>query len=161
MALLALASLLFGVFYRWVLSKLINPAIGQAAEPPGVWSSWVATVLILVGIALGVLVYLVGRPRKSARKQPMFVGGETLEAESARVRGTHFYDTVSELPLVRAGYTVSDRGFVDPYRVFGKLGHGVTFLLRWLHSGILSTYLLWSFLGVLILLALGALLWWR
>ncbi len=154
MALLSALSLLFGVYYLLPLSAFIAPGLGVRLVFPGVWSSSLATGLIVAGLVVGLIVYLLGRYRKSARVVSAFTGGEELDAETGRLLGTHFYDTIRSMPLLRGAYAAQERGSLDPYGWIGGLGLAVTGLLRRVHNGLLSWYLAWSLLGMAALLLL-------
>jgi formate hydrogenlyase subunit 3/multisubunit Na+/H+ antiporter MnhD subunit len=153
-ALLALACAGIGIFYRFVLRFFIFPAAGVSAETPGVWDSTLATALLLISLAGGLLIYGLGRLRKKARIADPFIGGESLPAERLRVSGVGFYQTIKDLPLMGRMYRGQEKGVFDPYVVLGKAGAGITWALRKLHNGMLSWYLLWSLAGLLALFAL-------
>jgi formate hydrogenlyase subunit 3/multisubunit Na+/H+ antiporter MnhD subunit len=152
--LLALLSLAFGVVYRFPLARFIYPAIGVQAAPAGVWNSTWATGLIVLGLVLGLVLYLLGRYRRSARVVAPFIGGEELDPATGRVLGTHFYDTIRDLPLLKRIYAGQEKGRLDPYTWIGALGLGITGVLRRIHNGLLSWYLAWSAAGIVILLVL-------
>jgi len=151
---LALLSLAFGIAYRFPLARFIYPGIGVQAAPAGVWDSTWATGLIVLGLAVGLLLYVLGRYRRSARVVAPFTGGEELEARTGRVIGTHFYDTIRELPLLKGIYAGQEKGRLDPFTWIGGLGLGITGFLRRIHNGLLSWYLSWSVAGIVILLVL-------
>ncbi|MBA7606783.1 NAD(P)H-quinone oxidoreductase subunit 2, chloroplastic [subsurface metagenome] len=151
---LALICLVFGIYYRFPLQSFIYPGIGLQAVPTGIWNSTLATGLILIGLILGLVIYLVGNFLKSARVAGAFVGGETGEISRSRASGTHFYDTIKFLPSLRKIYAAQERGHFDPYVQLGRLGSGITGLLKILHNGLLPWYLSWSLLGAVVLLFL-------
>jgi hypothetical protein len=70
------------------------------------------------------------------------------------VIGTHFYDTIKEMPVLKGTYTAQGKGYLDPYTWIGGLGLGITGFLKRIHNGLLSWYLSWSLLGILILVVL-------
>ncbi|KKK53497.1 hypothetical protein LCGC14_3094190, partial [marine sediment metagenome] len=131
---------------------------GITALPLGLWSSAPATGLIIIGLAVGLIIYRLGKFRKSARVVAPFTGGEALDKTTGRVNGTHFYDTFRTMPLFKNIYTAQGKGYLDPYSWIGGLGLNLTFLLRRLHNGLLSWYLSWSLLGIVILAVLFILL---
>jgi hypothetical protein len=49
-------------------------------------------------------------------------------------------------------YSTQEKGYFDPYNQSGKVGLGLTGLLRWLHSGVLPMYLTWVLLGLLLII---------
>jgi formate hydrogenlyase subunit 3/multisubunit Na+/H+ antiporter MnhD subunit len=151
---LALLSLAFGVAYRFPLTRFIYPAIGVQAALLGVWSSTWATGLIVLGLVVGLILYVLGRYRRSARVVAPFTGGEEFEPRTGRIIGTYFYDTIKELPLLRRIYAGQEKGRLDPFTWIGALGLGITGVLRRVHNGLLSWYLSWSVAGIVILLVL-------
>ena len=68
--------------------------------------------------------------------------------------GTHFYDTIRALPLLRRMYASQEKGRLDPYAWFGGLGLGLTGLLKRAHNGLLAMYLSWSLAGMVVLIVL-------
>jgi formate hydrogenlyase subunit 3/multisubunit Na+/H+ antiporter MnhD subunit len=154
MLILALLCLLFVVWYALPLDNMINPAIGTSVVVGGSWNSTMASLLMAVGIILGLSIYLVGRLRKSARFVGSFIGGEKLDSETGRINGTHFYLTIKEMPFLRILYDFQEKGFFDPYNWLGKLGADITRVLRKIHNGMLSWYLSWSLAGIVILLGI-------
>jgi formate hydrogenlyase subunit 3/multisubunit Na+/H+ antiporter MnhD subunit len=152
-AVLALACVGIGIFYRFTLRALIFPALGFSAEAGGVWDSTLATALLLIGLAAGLLLYVLGRLRKKARIAEPFIGGESMSAERLRVSGVGFYETLRSLPLLGRMYRGQEKGAFDPYVQIGRAGAGITWALRKLHNGMLPWYLAWSIAGLLVLFA--------
>jgi NADH:ubiquinone oxidoreductase subunit 5 (subunit L)/multisubunit Na+/H+ antiporter MnhA subunit len=155
---LSLLCLLFGVFYRYPLNYFIFPGAAVQAAAPGIWNAAWATGFIILGLLIGLIIYLLGKYRKSARVVAPFTGGEKLEQKTGRVIGTHFYDTIKEMPVLKGTYAAQGKGHLDPYTWIGGLGLGLTGLLKRIHNGLLSWYLSWSLLGILILFVLFNLL---
>jgi len=152
MIVLAVLSLGLGIFYQWPLNSFSIPGRGAQVVITGIWSSTRATGLIILGLVIGLIIYLLGRYRRSARVVTPFIGGE--KPDRTRVVGTHFYDTVKELPLLKGTYAIQQRGYLDPYNWIGSLGLGITAMLKRIHNGLLSWYLSWSLVGILILVVL-------
>jgi formate hydrogenlyase subunit 3/multisubunit Na+/H+ antiporter MnhD subunit len=150
---LALLCLVFGIWaYALPLRQLIFPILGQELLFPGMWQPTLATVLILVGIGFGMLLYVVGRLAKTMRQTDVFIGGETLDAvPGMRVSGGAFYNTIQELPVFRSFFILVEGKMFDPYEIGNKMTFGMYRFLGGLHSGILSTYLSWCLLGMGIL----------
>ena len=158
MLLLALLCLGFGVYYPLPVAAFLLPALGSGFSQPGVYSSSMASALILIGLAVGLAIYLTGRMMKKARVVPRFTGGEQPDNRTDRVLGTHFYDTIRELPLLARMYGAQEKGRLDPYAWFGALGLGLTGLLKRAHNGLLAMYLSWSLAGAVVLIVLLAFL---
>ena len=154
MMVLALLCVFFGVFYHVPLKLFIYPALG--IEPGtaifGTWDSRLATILLLVGIGLGVLIWLVAKLLKIVRTVPTWTCGEVQNNEDMRIPGTHFYKTVSRMGGLRQLYMGQEKGYFDLYDQGGRCGLSLTGFLRWLHSGVLPMYLTWVVLGLLIII---------
>ena len=161
MVVLALLCVVFGIFYHVPLKMFIYPALGIEAGTAifGTWESGLATVLIIVGIVLGLLVLLVGLLAKKIRVVPTWTCGEVQENEEMIIPGTHFYKTVSSMGGLKQLYEGQEKGCFDPYNQAGKLGLALTDFLRWLHSGFLSMYLTWVTLGLLVILFIVCKIW--
>jgi formate hydrogenlyase subunit 3/multisubunit Na+/H+ antiporter MnhD subunit len=92
---LALICLGFGIFATtWVVPKLFHPYVGEFSFT-GIWQSTNVSILILVSIILGIIIYLIGNI-KNMRTADSFIGGEKLHEES-EFQVTEFYNTVREL----------------------------------------------------------------
>jgi len=156
MIVLALLCVVFGVAYWIPLDYLIYPAlgVGVSIEEPvlSTWSSGLATILIIIGIGLGMLIWLIAKLSKNLRTVPTWTCGEVQNNEDMRIPGTHFYKTVSRMGGLKQLYTSQEKGYFDPYDQGGNCGLALTNLLRWLHSGILPMYLTWVVLGLLIII---------
>lgn len=154
MLVLAALCVIFGVFYRLPLEKFIYPALG--IEPGtaiiGTWNATLATGLILIGIGIGVIILLVGTISKKIRIVPTWTCGEIQDNEDMLIPGTHFYKTVSSMKGLKPLYASQEKGHFDLYDQGKRLGSCLTDFLRWLHSGVLSLYLTWVILGLLIIL---------
>ena len=157
MVVLALLCVYFGVFYRVPLQRFIYPALAALGTETGTaifgtWDSGLATILVVAGIGLGVLIWLVGRLSKNVRIVPTWTCGEIQSNETMRIPGTHFYKTVSQMGGLKQLYSGQEKGFFDPYDQGGRCGLTLTAFLRWLHSGLLPVYLTWVTVGLLIVL---------
>jgi formate hydrogenlyase subunit 3/multisubunit Na+/H+ antiporter MnhD subunit len=154
---LVLASLcvLFGVFYTVPLSGFILPALGIPADQRifiGAWDSRLATLLILVGLAVGVGVLAVSAFRRKVRAVPTWTCGEIQPNDEMIIPGTQFYKTVSGLGGLRQMYRGQENGYFDLYDQSGRAGLALTGILKWMHSGMLPVYLTWVMLGLLLVL---------
>ncbi len=158
MIVLAVLCILLGVFYQTALDKLIYPALD--IEPGtaifGIWDSMLATALILIGVFLGLIVLLISR---NVRIVPTWTCGEVMENDQMIVPGTHFYKTVSSMGGLKQLYKAQEKGCFDLYNQGGNLGLALTNFLKWLHSGILSTYLIWTVFGLLMILFVICEIW--
>ncbi len=162
MILLAALCVLFGVFaYAMPLAWFIFPAV--PAQPPGVWWAGPATLLILIAIGLGALIYWLTMKAGKLRRVETYVGGERLDEVYIRgeapgpgrhveVTGVDFYRTVEQLPVLRRLYALARDKAFDIYHVGGR---SVLYFVAWLraaHTGALPMYLTWFLIGVLLVI---------
>ena len=161
MVILASLCVFFGVFYHIPLRLFIFPALG--IEPGtaifGTWESGLATALIIIGIGLGLVILLVGLLARKVRTVPTWYCGEVQDNERMIIPGTHFYKTVSSMGGLKQLYSGQEKSYFDLYNQSGRLGLALTEFLRWLHSGVLSMYLTWVTLGLLVILFIVCRIW--
>ena len=171
---LALLCVGFGVFAYWgPLQQLVYPALPFAVEPIGIWQPQLATILMVIALGVGAVVYLFGTVRKPTVGRT-FVGGEKIaDDEESRVPGTAFYSSVKELPLIGDLLRFGEAGAFDLYnwidgfltglgvvfrnsidwaveQGYGKIGELVRVTgrgLSYLMTGRLPLYLSWVLLG--------------
>lgn len=161
MVALALLCVLFGFAAQYPLQKFIGPVVGfnfegvpeKVSMVNALWSPTLATALMIVGLMVGLIIYLLGRVGRR-REARAFIGGEVLDTDQTRVEGTGFYETIRNLSGFRGIYNDADKGVFDPYFLGGKLGAKLVRALQDLHDGVLSSYLSWSLIGLGILLFL-------
>ncbi len=179
MVVLAGLCVVFGVFaYQVPLKLFIFPSVPHLS-PPGLWIGWwqpgLTTILIILGIIVGFIIYLIGKVRKG-RVSEVYIGGETVSSEM-RVSGVDFYDTLRDFIGLRRLYEAAEKGTLDIYRGMLSFAKGIGYFLwamdrladlfwRGLsrvvllvgkgcslaHTGVLHTYLAWYLLGLAILL---------
>ena len=146
---LAVICVVLGVFaYQIPLKYFIFPAI-KGATFIGTWSCGLSTLLIMIGLVLGVLIFRLKGLRPTFRQDVTFIGGETVDLKDARVTGTEFYNTIKELGLLGAMYKKAEKGFFDIYSLGKKFIFSLAGVLQYLHNGVLPTYLAWCLLGML------------
>ncbi|MFC1549045.1 NADH-quinone oxidoreductase subunit L [Candidatus Omnitrophota bacterium] len=150
---LATLCVVFGVFaYGIPLRLFIFPSM-NVPEPSftGLWHSGTAAALLVFATAVGYIIYLAGSAIKTRTVEP-FVGGEILEKQpDMRVSGTEFYETIREIGVLKAIYKLAEKKVFDIYEVGTKMTLGFNRMLRYIHNGILLTYLSWCLLGMLVL----------
>jgi hypothetical protein len=118
----------------------------------GTWSSVLATILIAVGVVIGLVVLFIGAVFKKVRVVPTWTCGEIQPEEEMAIPGTHFYKTVSSMGVLRQLYSGQEKGYFDAYDQSGKTGLALTNFLKYLHCGILPAYLTWVTIGLLVIL---------
>lgn len=157
MLVLAGLCVLFGVAYMIPLDRFIAPATGLSTAADsgdwlGLWDAPLATAFLLVGLIVAGGVLLVGVRARTVRSVPTWSCGEVQPNDRMIVPGTHFYKTVSSLPPLRCLYRLQEKGWFDVYAYGGTVGLAASRFLRWIHSGVLNTYLTWVVLGLLVVL---------
>lgn len=169
MAALAILCVLFGVFARLPLARLVAPAMGSLGIDmttgdgavisggagvldfaEGLWAPGLATGLILFGVVIGLVVFLMGRGTKVRIAAP-FLAGETYGGDEARYSGGSFYKTIEELPVFKEVYRDAEGGVFDLYYLGGKFGDPFVQLLRRFHSGRLPVYISWCIIGLTVI----------
>jgi len=162
---LAIFCIIFGVFATLPVSKFfmpINFKILEAAKPVELlqnlsfintlWNPSLATTAIILGLVIGVIIYLIGRAFRY-REQPIYTGGERFELEERRFPGTGLYLTILELPIIGQYLRDRNKGLYDGYNIVKLIGwEAIIKKLKSLHNGILSTYLSWCILGFMIIM---------
>ncbi len=152
MVVLSLLCVVFGVFaYPIPLKQFIVPAV-PGISYAGIWSPGLATILILIGLILGFFIYLAGN-LKSVRRSDSFIGGEILAAGD-RITGTQFYQTVQDLVGIRKIYGWAEAKIFDIYELGTRAALWFAGILKRAHTGVLTMYVSWCLLGVVILLTL-------
>jgi len=146
---LASLCIIFGIFaYKGPVRHFIAPVLGASGFAYiGQWQSVKATVLLLLGLVVGLIIYLLGN-FKSVRVSDSYIGGEPVQ-EGMRLSGTEFYNTVKELDLLRGIYKKAEAGFFDIYEQGKTIVFGIGGFFQYLHNGVLPTYLVWTLLGMI------------
>lgn len=140
---LAFLCIVYGVFFNSTAIKFIIGSVGSFPVK-GLFSSVLATNLILFGILLGAVFFTVSSGK--IRTTEVYLGGEELEDN---LKGEDFYDSIRRLPLIEGIYDRAERKVFDIYEDGKKLVFACMRFLRYLHNGVLPTYLVWCLLGVL------------
>jgi len=146
---LAIICVIFGVFaYQVPLKYFILPAV-EGVNFIGTWYAGLSTLLIIVGLILGILVFKLKGLKVTIRQDTAFIGTEAMDLEQNRVTGTEFYNTVKEFGILKGIYKKAEAGFFDIYEQGKTIVFGIGKFLQYLHNGILPTYLVWCLLGML------------
>ena len=147
---LASLCVIFGIFANQVpLKYFILPAVGGATFI-GTWYAGVSTLLVIFGLVIGLFFFKFSGFKMSSRTDSVFVGGEKIDFKPNAVTGTDFYNSISEFGLLKTIYKKAQEGFFDIYEE-GKKLKVFSLPLRYLHNGILPTYMVWVLLGMVAL----------
>ncbi len=148
MAILALLCVVFGVFaFGTVLKYFIYPAV-RGVTYTGSWQSGLATLLIIIGVVIGVVIYLLGKVK--TRESSTYIGGEELPVE-CRVTGVDFYQTIQEIGLLGRIYKWAEAKKFDIYEQGSSLVFFCSGVLKKIHTGVLTNYICWILAGLVIL----------
>ncbi|MCX5725770.1 MAG: proton-conducting transporter membrane subunit [Candidatus Saganbacteria bacterium] len=151
MIILASLCLLFGIFAFTIPIKLfILPAVPNLYYI-GLWQPVMATLLLLIGLAIGASFYFIGAAFKP-RRMPIFYGGEKIKEDEMKISGINFYDTIKNLDIIKEIYEEAEAKFYDIYELLKKFTFSIGGALSWLHNGLLHTYVAWILLGLLFVL---------
>jgi multicomponent Na+:H+ antiporter subunit A len=152
MLVLALICIGFGVFAsKLVVPKLFMPVSGEF-EYTGIWASATVSLLVLVSIVLGIVIYLLGNI-KNLRSSDSFVGGEKIQEESS-YSTLEFYKSIQEFKWLDFMYRKARERCFDLYDLSAGFVSWLGRLFSRAHTGILHDYTLWVFAGLVILMLL-------
>ena len=127
----AVVCILFGIFANifhlplFIIPSLPSDMTVNLSNLIGFWQPSLATGLIILGIIIGVVIYLFGTTRKP-RASKIFVGGETLSYEDASMPGTEFYSPVKNIGFFNKLYASADAGATDFYNLGLKTANGIS-----------------------------------
>ncbi|MBU0548381.1 MAG: hypothetical protein KJ710_08350 [Candidatus Omnitrophica bacterium] len=148
---LAIICVIFGVFaYEVPLKYFILPTV-KGVTFIGTWYAGLSTLLVIIGLISGLLIFKLRWLRPTLRQDAPFVGAEAIDLKQDRVTGTEFYNTVKEFGILRGIYKKAEAGFFDIYEQGKNIVFGIGKPLQHLHNGILPTYLVWMLLGMIVL----------
>ena len=169
MVVLAAGCVILGLFPGLIIENVLKPSIaeaittGQDLTAPlgdistggvGLWNPTQATGLILIGILIGLGFVWVNTRGAKVRIVRPFLGGEVPAPADDRFRvpGTHFYETISKLPGIGPLLKHGQAGAMDLYHWFARYGGTLVELLRKQHTGLISLYVAWTIIGLIVIL---------
>jgi len=153
---LAIICVIFGVFAIQIpLKYFIFPIVGQVNFTGG-WYAVLSTLLIIVGLLIGMVIFRLKEIRPIVRQDKAFIGGEEMDFNAHAASGTDFYNTVEEYGILKYLYKKAEAGIFDIYEQGKKVISLVSKFFQYLHNGVLPTYLVWLLLGMTGLLFLLA-----
>ena len=152
MLVLALTCIGFGVFASKLVVPHIFMPVSGAFEYTGFWASSTVSIMVLVSIVLGLLIYFLGN-MKNVRTSDSFVGGEKIQDETS-FSTLEFYKSLQEFKWLDRMYQKAKDRYFDLYDLSRKFISWLGGIFSRLHTGILHDYTLWVFAGLVILLLL-------
>jgi multicomponent Na+:H+ antiporter subunit A len=150
MLILALLCVIFGVFAtNIIVPDLFMPVTGQF-KFTGFWDSSLVSLLVLISIALGILIYIIPGLKKF-RMEDSFIGGEKMQEETGYPT-PEFYKTISEAGFFSWMYRKAAKKWFDIYDVSKQFVLWLSHLLSSAHTGVLPGYIIWACAGLIIML---------
>ncbi|MFP4025656.1 MAG: NADH-quinone oxidoreductase subunit L [Thiohalospira sp.] len=151
LVILALFCVGFGVFATgYVIPKLFYPITGEFSFV-GIWQSETVSMLILLSIVLGIIIYFIGNIKKF-RTEDSFVGGGEKMRELGDYNAVEFYKTIGEFKLLKYLYQKAEEKWFDIYDLSKRIVLWFSHLFSTTHNGVLSNYAIWVFAGIIIML---------
>lgn len=132
-----------------VVPRFFMPVSGEF-EFTGFWDSTFVSVLVLVSIILGLLIYL-SLNIKKLRSDSSFIGGEKIQDQTGYPT-PEFYKTITEFRSMAWIYRKAEEKWFDIYDVSKRFVLWLSHQFSDAHSGMLPAYVLWVFAGLIIML---------
>ncbi|MEI6048385.1 MAG: proton-conducting transporter membrane subunit [Bacteroidota bacterium] len=150
LVILSVFCIFFGVFAtNFVVPKLIMPVSGEF-QFTGFWNSSFVSLLVLISIVLGLILYL-ALNLKNFRTEDSFIGGEKIQDQTG-YSTPEFYKTIGEFRLFAWMYKKAEEKWFDVYDLSKKFVLWLSHLLSEAHTGVLPGYVIWVFAGLIIML---------
>jgi NADH:ubiquinone oxidoreductase subunit 5 (subunit L)/multisubunit Na+/H+ antiporter MnhA subunit len=147
---MAVCCILLGVFAtNFVVPKLLIPVSG-VFHFAGFWNSSLVSLLVLLSIIIGIILYLALNIKKF-RTEDSFIGGEKIQ-DQTNYSTTEFYKTIGEFHLFSTVYKKAENRRFDIYDLSKKGVLWFSHQLSEAHTGVLPAYILWVFAGLIIML---------
>jgi multicomponent Na+:H+ antiporter subunit A len=150
LVIIALGCVFFGAFAtNFVVPKLIMPVSGQF-QFMGFWNSSFVSLLVLVSIILGIILYLALNIKKF-RTEDSFIGGEKIQDQTS-YSTPEFYKTIGEFRSFAWIYKKAEEKWFDIYDLSKNFVLWISHQLSEGHTGVLPVYVIWVFAGLIIML---------
>lgn len=150
MAVIAVLCTVFGIFAtQWVVPGLFMKITGPF-EYTGFWNSSFVSLLVLISIILGIIVYL-ATDIKKFRREDSFIGGEKMQDQTGYPT-PEFYKTIFEFRFFRNVFEMAEKKWFDIYDLSKKSVLWLSHVFSDAHTGILTGYVIWAFAGLIIML---------
>ncbi|MCJ7448820.1 MAG: hypothetical protein MUO72_14125 [Bacteroidales bacterium] len=147
---LALFCIVFGVFAtNFIVPKLFMPITGEFVFT-GYWNSTFVSLLILISIILGIIVYF-ATSLKKFRTEDSFIGGEKIQ-DSTSYPTPEFYKTFGEFKFLAWMYRKAEEKLFDIYDLSKQFVLWLSHKLSEAHTGVLPGYVIWVCAGLIIML---------
>ncbi len=150
LVILALFCILFGVFAtNFIVPKLFMPITG-VFEFTGFWDSSFVSLLVIISLILGIVLYLALNIKKF-RTEDSFIGGERIQDRTSYAT-QEFYKTIGEFKFFSWIYKKAEERWFDIYDLCKQFVLWLSHQLSEAHTGVLPAYILWVCAGLIIML---------
>jgi hypothetical protein len=129
--------------------KLIMPVTGEC-QFIGFWNSSLVSLLVIISLILGILLYLALNLKKF-RREDSFIGGERIQEQTGYAT-PEFYKTIGEFRFFSWIYKKAEDKWFDIYDLSKKFVLWVSHLFSEAHTGVLPGYIIWACAGLIIML---------
>jgi formate hydrogenlyase subunit 3/multisubunit Na+/H+ antiporter MnhD subunit len=147
---LSVFCLFFGVFATNLIApKLLMPVSGTF-EFLGFWDSSFVSLLVLISIILGLVLYLALNLKKF-RAEDSFIGGEKIQEQTGYAT-PEFYKTIGEFRFFSWMYKKAEARYFDIYDLSKRFVLWFSHQLSEAHTGVLPGYVIWALAGLIIML---------
>lgn len=147
---LAIVCVGFGIFAANLVVPNFLQNITGKFDYIGIWRSQSVSILILVSIVVGYLIYLWGNMKKH-RVTDSFLGGEKIQEES-EFSALEFYKTIRTYKFLSFFYDKAEKKWFDLYNLLKAIVLWFNNLFSKAHNGFLPRYIFWYIAGMLILM---------
>lgn len=150
LVILSIFCIFFGVFAtNFVVPKLFMPVSG-AFQFTGFWNSSFVSLLVLISVILGIILYLAFNLKKF-RTEDSFIGGEKIQDQTS-YSTPEFYKTISEFRFFSWIYRKAEERWFDIYDLSKQFVLWLSHQLSEAHTGVLPGYVIWVFAGLIVML---------
>ena len=144
---LASFCIFFGVFATsFIVPEFFMPVSGEF-QFNGFWNSSFVSLLVLISIILGIILYLALNIKKF-RTEDSFIGGEKIQDQTG-YSTPEFYKTIGEFRLFSWIYKKAEERWFDIYSLSKQSVLWVSHELSEAHTGVLPGYIIWILAGLI------------
>lgn len=141
---LAAFCVIFGIFAYSTILPFIQKSIGNF-KLTGFWQPGFATALAGLSLIIGIIIFMIAK--KKVKLSPSFSGGEELAVNAVKIED--FYESIREMTIFKTIFNLAEKKVFDLYEVCKGGAFLFVRFLRYLHNGVLSSYLAWCLLGMM------------
>ncbi|QNL20416.1 hypothetical protein HZR84_00095 [Hyphobacterium sp. CCMP332] len=152
MLIIAVFCIGFGVFATNYVVPFLFKDIVPSTSYIGTWNSVQVSLLIVLSIVMGLIIYALTNV-KGFRRDESFVGGEMM-SDKGVYEVTGFYKTISDAKPLSFIYHKAEHKWFDIYELSKTGVLRLTQLLKRAHHGVLQTYAIWLIIGLILMMIL-------